>query len=109
MPRKNKTDRELGWLRNVWEELAAAEMRHGAFIRVVMQPTASRGVFTVRIEMERPDTPKGLTAFSYHTMARYPNGDNTEFLAWLWGRSSRFADEIALADDNGKTAAQYEG
>jgi len=109
MPRKNKTDRELGWLRNVWEELAAAEMRHGAFIKVIMQPTASRGVFTVRLEIDRPDTPKGLPAFSYHSMVRYPSGDNTEFLAWLWGRADRFADEIALADGGGKVAQQYDG
>jgi hypothetical protein len=98
MPRKSKTDRELGWLRNVWEELAAVELKHGAFARVEMRPTASRSSFVVRVVAERPDTESGYPGWTYATAARYPNGDNTEFLAWLWGRCDRFADEAALSD-----------
>lgn len=99
MPRKSKTDRELGWLRNLWEELAAAELRHASFARLILKPTATRGVFHVSLEIDRPDTPDGLPAFRYHTMARYPTGDNTEFLAWAWGRAARFAEEAFLADE----------
>jgi hypothetical protein len=99
MARRNKTDRELGWLRNVWEELAEAEMRHAAFAKVILQPTATRGMFTVRIEIDRPEVPNGFSAFKYHTMVRYPNSYNTEFLAWLWGRSEQFAAEAREHDE----------
>jgi len=98
MPRKSRWDREYGWLSNVWEELAAAEAVHGAFAEVVMRPTAARCTFSVEIRMVRPETERGAAGWSYSTRARYPTADNTEFLAWLWSRCDRFADEAALSD-----------
>lgn len=92
MTRKNRTDQELGWLRNVWEELAASELKHGSFAVVEIRATASRARFTVKFKMERPDTDAGLPAWSASTVHHYPNGDATQFLPWLWGRASAFAD-----------------
>lgn len=98
MGRKSTWAKEVGWLSNVWEELAKAELEHAAFAIVEIRPAAVRNTFTVKITMTRPETEGGLAGWSYSTMARYPTADNTEFLAWLWGRSSRFADEAALSD-----------
>lgn len=98
MPRKNKTDRELGWLRNVWEELAAIELRHQCFCTITLNPGAQRSVFYVTLRMERKGAPEGVVDWAYTSKALYPTGDATEFLAWLWWRADRFGDEIALSD-----------
>ena len=98
MPRKSKTDVELGWLRAVWEQAAAMEMTHATYFTITIRPAATRNMFSVVMEMKRPATKNGLGAFAYSTVLRYPNGDNTQFLPWLWGKVERFGDECALAD-----------
>lgn len=98
MPRKSRTDRELGWLSSIWEEMALVETRHGAFSVVELRPTVIRSIFTVRLSAARAAVDEERPGWSYSSLVRYPTGDNTEFLAWLWGRASRFADEAALSD-----------
>jgi hypothetical protein len=98
MPRKNKTDQELSWLRNVWEEVAATELKHGATVDIVIRAGATRGVFTVTFLLVRPEVDKGMPGFTYRSMLRYPNGYQTQFLPWLWGRAGRFAEEVAEGD-----------
>lgn len=98
MPRKSRTDQELGWLRNVWEELAGIELLHQGRCTIQMVPGASRSVFVVNLQFTRPAVKNGFPEFNYTTQVRYPNGDATQLLPWLWGRCQRFADEVALAD-----------
>lgn len=109
MPRRSKFDQELSWLRALWEEMAAAEMVHGCYCSVVLRPTASKGVFTVSIEGVRPEVSNSIPPWQYTTMVRYPNGNATEFLSWLWGRMNRWGDEAALSDNNIPSAPLKEG
>jgi len=59
---------------------------------------AMKATFNISIQATRMGSPKGMGEWSYRTMVRYPNGNSTEFLAWLWGRASRFGDEAAMSD-----------
>lgn len=99
MPRKSRTDQELGWLRSLWEEMAQAELVHGAYFRIVVKPSATRGIFTCVFELERPETGSGPPAWKGAQALRYPNGQNTSFLCWLWGSAMRSSDYFDMADD----------
>lgn len=109
MPRKSRTDQELGWLRSLWEELAEAELIHGAFCRIELRPMARRGVFTVSFVMERPETEKGFPEWKGTQRHQYPNGQSTAFLSWLWGVSMRFGDYVDVTDIAVQNAAHKEG
>lgn len=109
MPRKSRTDVELGWLKALWDEAALCEQQHGCQVSITVRPMAMKATFNVTVEAVRLGTPKGLNEWSYRTMVRYPNGNDTEFLAWLWGRVHRFADEAALSDVDLERAEQLIG
>lgn len=94
MPRKSNTDRELNWLRNVWEVLAAGELTHGGFTAITIKPTAMRSRFYVKFEITRPDTPGGPPPFHAQVTNSYPNSNATQFLPWLWNMSEQFVTFI---------------
>lgn len=96
--RKNKLDRELGWLRNVWEELAAIELKHACRCTLLINPQASRGRFYVQLEALRETEREELTPWRAVTRISYPTSEATEFLAWLWGRAQQFAEYCDSAD-----------
>jgi hypothetical protein len=98
MPRKSKTDQELGWLRNIWEEMAATELKHGGFMKVELKPTASRARFMVRLVMTRPEGEGDIPGWAGSTRYDYPNAESTMFLPWLWGRANAFAEFCDVSD-----------
>lgn len=109
MPRKSRTDQELGWLRSAWEELAEGELTHGAFCHIELRPMARRGVFKVVFVMERPETEHGLPAWKGSVAHQYPNGNNTAFLGWLWQMCMRFTDYADVSDHALQAGQKKEG
>lgn len=100
MPRKSKTDEEIGFMRTAWEELEEQAVEYRFKTDLYITPTISRGVWHVTITGESMELDgKGHPVWRERVQYRWPNGFATTFAGELWAKLHKFTEQCAEARD----------
>jgi len=98
MSRPSKTEQEMGYLRDFWQEVRVTEAEyHGSFEMTVV-PTARPGVMQYRMTFTpaADRTPEGLGVVAL--VFGYPNAEQSSFAGFMWRKAITLARMVEEAD-----------
>lgn len=84
MPRKSKTDQEIGYARSAWEERLDLEAEFKGAVTVMVTPEHRIGVWKIRMVYTVPtsDLLNPLDTLSIAVI--WPNGHEQSFMGCIW-------------------------
>ena len=98
MPRPSKTEQELGYLRDFWNEVRVMEAEHHGMFEMYVTPTPRPGVmqYLMRFTPIMGTIPNhmGVTTLTF----AYPNVENSSYSGFMWRKAitlSRMVQEMA--------------
>jgi len=99
MPRKSKTDQEIGYLRAMWEELDDIEREYGRVLIVSVIKTNQKGVFNFRISATSADDTASEVPRTDTIQQRFPEARTTTLAGFWWSLAQRLNDQVANVEE----------
>lgn len=106
MPRRSRTDQELGFLRLAWDEVEDMERQHGCAVVVTLSATTQKGVFVGRASAMRLDDTSDGTPRTDVIQQRFPTGTHQSLGGWLWDLLRRLNDLVDASEEARRQAEQ---
>lgn len=98
MPRPSKTEQEMGYLRDFWNEVRQAEAEYSGVFEMHVIPVARPGVMQYRMTFTplMGLLPNGLTVQALTFL--YPNAEQSTYAGFMWRKAitlTRMVEEAA--------------
>lgn len=87
MSRPSKTDQEMGYIRDFWNEVRTQEAQHHGIFSTHIYPIARPGVFQIQLSFTplRGDLENGMGVSSI--VCTYPNAEQSTLAGFLWRKA----------------------
>lgn len=103
MPRKTKTEQELGYIRSFWDEIRTLSADYSAVVSMFVEATGRPGVLKFRLIftplVEREENHLGSAAVQFE----YPNGSVQTLAGALWTQAIKLQQVVADAREGHAT------
>lgn len=94
MPRPTKTDQEMGYLRDFWNEVRTMEAEYAGMFSMQVRPAARPGVMVYRMLftplMEGLENGLGTTALEFS----YPNVEQSTYAGFMWRKAIALSRQV---------------
>lgn len=95
MPRKTKTEQELGFMRSFWDEVRTLQADYAAAVGLYAYPTDRPSVWSFRLVftplVENVENPVGSAAVQFI----FPTAANQSLAGALWDQSMKLTELVA--------------
>lgn len=108
MPRKSKTDQELGYIRSWWMECNALQHDYGVALNMFVHPSTRAGVFVFRMVATRLMRQGEESVGDHAIQFEFPNGTLQSLSGALWAYSMKLMEMVA-EDADKRTASRKRG
>lgn len=105
MPRKKTLDKELEFLRSMWEVINTLERESDRAVTLIVTPTVQKGVFYFSLEARHKQPPAGEVSSRSAVGMRFPSASSTSLAGFLFWQAIRLE---SLIGDEELAAAQLE-
>jgi hypothetical protein len=98
MPRRSKTDVELGFLRSFWDVLKELEVEYGVQVTTTIYPTMRPGVCVYRLQGGQSPRIAGGVQGPHSIQFEFPNAVQMSLSCAMWGYANKLSDMYAEWD-----------
>lgn len=105
MPRKKTLDKELEFMRSMWDVINTLERESNRAVTLHVTPTVQKGVFYFRLEAWHKVPPGGEAIGPSAVGMRFPSASSTSLAGFLFWQALRLESVIG---DEELAAAQLE-
>lgn len=95
MPRPSKTDLELGYVRDFWQEVIDIEREHKSVVTLRITPANSRGVLVFRLEAYAVNEIEDDSPRKDSIQRGWPSASNTSLAGFMWSLARRLNDQMS--------------
>ena len=103
MPRKSKTDQEIGYARSAWDQLRDTEDDFKASVFVTLTPEHRAGVWRIRLSCAQVFAQYGQQPVDCAVSVIWPNAHTQSFMGALWDAQIKL---FAMAEEQAGLISQ---